>query len=158
MERMVALHRVLDSRRHPASAGELMAELECSRSTLFRTIGMLRDHLGAPIENVPGRGYVYDRDAGAFELPGLWFRRDELEALLVMDELLSRVQPGLLEEAHRSAPQPLPGHSRPRQPPGRALSGEPVPHSARARPGRCRERFRGGCNGRRGTPPACIHL
>lgn len=95
---MVALHRVLDSRRHPASAGDLMAELECSRSTLFRTIGMLRDHLGAPIANAPGRGWFYDREAGGFELPGLWFRRDELEALLVMDELLSRVQPGLLED------------------------------------------------------------
>jgi predicted DNA-binding transcriptional regulator YafY len=98
MERMVALHRALDSRRHPASASDLMAELECSRSTLFRTIGMLRDHLGAPVVNAPGRGYYYDRDAGRFELPGLWFRRDELEALLVMDELLSRVQPGLLED------------------------------------------------------------
>ncbi len=95
---MVALHRVLDSRRHPASAGDLMAELECSRSTLFRTIRMLRDHLGAPLANAPGRGWFYDREAGGFELPGLWFRRDELEALLVMDELLSRVQPGLLED------------------------------------------------------------
>ena len=97
MERMVALHRVLEARRHPASVDELMAELECSRSTLFRTIGMLRDHLGAPIVNAPGQGWSYDRDAGVFELPGVWFRRDELEALLVMDELLSRVQPGLLE-------------------------------------------------------------
>ncbi len=95
---MVALHRVLDSRRHPASAGDLMAELDCSRSTLFRTIGMLRDRLGAPIVNAPGRGWFYDRDAGTFELPGLWFRRDELEALLVMDELLARVQPGLFED------------------------------------------------------------
>ena len=95
---MVVLHRVLESRRHPASVDELMAELECSRSTLFRTIGMLRDHLGAPIVNAPGQGWSYDRGADRFELPGLWFRRDELEALLVMDELLSRVQPGLLED------------------------------------------------------------
>lgn len=98
MERMVALHRALDRRRHPAAANELMAELECSRSTLFRTIGMVRDHLGAPIVNAPRRGYFYDRDAGRFELPGLWFRKDELEALLAMDELLSRVEPGLLED------------------------------------------------------------
>ncbi|MCE2558091.1 MAG: transcriptional regulator [Acidobacteria bacterium] len=98
MERIAALHRALDGRRHPVSPGDLMAELECSRSTLFRTIGMLRDHLGAPVENVPGRGYFYDREAGSSELPGLWFRRDELEALLAMDELLSRVQPGLLED------------------------------------------------------------
>lgn len=95
---MVLLHRALDRRRHPASAGELMAELECSRSTLFRTIGMLRDHLGAPIENVPGRGYCYDRDAGRFELPGLWFRMDELEALLALNELVRNVQPGLLHD------------------------------------------------------------
>ncbi len=75
-----------------------MEALGCSRATLFRAIGHLRDHLGAPIENVPGRGYLYDRDGGHYELPGFWLRRDELEALLVMDELLSRVQPGLLEE------------------------------------------------------------
>ena len=98
MERMVALHRELDSRRHPAPARELMAELECSRSTLFRTLRQLRDHLGAPIENRPGLGWFYDRDAGRFELPGLWFGREELEALLVMDELLGRVQPGLLQD------------------------------------------------------------
>ena len=46
--------------------------------------------------NVPGRGYFYDRSAGKFELPGLWFRADELEALLVMDHLLRTVQPGVL--------------------------------------------------------------
>ena len=73
-----------------------MAELDCSRSTLHRTIRHLRDSLGAPILNVPGRGYFYDRSAGKFELPGLWFRADELEALLVMDHLLRTVQPGVL--------------------------------------------------------------
>ncbi len=98
IERIVALHRVFDSRRHPVPARDLMAELERSRSTLFRAIAMLRDHLGAPIVNRPGRGYRYDRDRGWFQLPGLWFRRDELEALPVMDELLSRVQLGLLED------------------------------------------------------------
>ncbi len=75
-----------------------MDELECSRSTLFRTIAALRDRFGAPIENVPGRGYRYDPDAGRFELPGLWFRKDELEALLVMKELVRNVQPGLLHD------------------------------------------------------------
>lgn len=58
----------------------------------------MRSRRVATFVNAPGRGWFYDREAGAFELPGPWFRRDELEALLVMDELLSRVQPGLLEE------------------------------------------------------------
>ena len=75
-----------------------MSELECSRSTFYRVLGVLRDQLGAPIVNVPGRGYSYDRKAGNFELPGIWFRPEELESLLVIDHLLESVQPGLLQE------------------------------------------------------------
>lgn len=73
-----------------------MELLECSRSTLHRTISYMRDHLGAPILNEPGKGYFYDKATGKFELPGLWFRRGELEALLVMEHLLEGVQPGIL--------------------------------------------------------------
>lgn len=97
-ERLYALHKTLDARRNPVSTENLMAELGCSRSTLHRTIGRLRDTFGAPIVNAPGRGYFYDRSAGRFDLPGLWFRPDELETLLVMDDLLSTVQPGILRD------------------------------------------------------------
>lgn len=101
VERTYALHRMLAARRHPVSTGTLMEELECSRSTLHRTVVHLRDAFGAPVINSPGRGYLYDRSAGKFELPGLWFRADELEALLVMDHLLESVQPGVLHEHMR---------------------------------------------------------
>lgn len=92
------LHRILRSRRHPAPTQLLMDELECSRSTLHRRIEYLRDRLGAPIRNKPGRGYFYDPNAEKFELPGLWFKADELEALLVMDHLLKGIQPSLLHD------------------------------------------------------------
>ena len=95
-ERTYALHRTLAACRYPISTQKLIDELGCSRSTLHRTVERLRDGFGAPIINSPGRGYFYDRSAGSFELPGLWFRADELEALLVMDDLLSAVQPGML--------------------------------------------------------------
>ncbi|MCY3841093.1 MAG: YafY family protein [Gammaproteobacteria bacterium] len=95
-ERLHALHRTLAARRRPVSTQQLMDELDCSRSTLHRTVVRLRDTFGAPIINATGRGYFYDRSAGSFELPGLWFRADELEALLVMDDLLETVQPGVL--------------------------------------------------------------
>ena len=95
-ERVYALHQTLSARRHPVSTQQLMDELGCSRSTLHRTVARLRDSLGAPVINSAGRGYFYDRSAGSFELPGLWFRADELEALLVMDDLLETVQPGVL--------------------------------------------------------------
>ena len=96
LERMYALHQTLRAHRYPTSTRDLMDLLECSRSTLHRTIRHLRDHLGAPIVNIAGQGYFYDKAAGTFELPGLWFRRGELEALLVMDHLLEGVQPGML--------------------------------------------------------------
>ncbi len=96
MERAFALHRIFNGRRYPVPTAALMTELECSRSTLHRAICHLRDSLGAPVSNEPGRGYFYDRKAGKFELPGLWFRADELEALLVMDQLIENVQPGVL--------------------------------------------------------------
>ena len=57
---------------------------------------LMRDQYGAPVINTPGRGYSYDRTVGAFELPGLWFGRGELESLLVMDHLLEAIQPGIL--------------------------------------------------------------
>ena len=56
----------------------------------------MRGFFGAPILNTPGRRYFYDKGARTFELPGLWLRRDELEAPLVMDHLLKSVQPGML--------------------------------------------------------------
>lgn len=96
LERTFALHQTLAGRRHPVSTQRLIDELECSRSTLHRTIDRLRDGFGAPIINDHGRGYYYDPTARSFELPGLWFRPDELEALLVMADLLQTVQPGML--------------------------------------------------------------
>lgn len=83
-ERLRALHLTRSPHDgNPVSTQQLMEELDCSRSTLHRTVVRLRDSYGAPVLNSPGRGYFYDRSADSFELPGLWFRADELEALLV---------------------------------------------------------------------------
>lgn len=99
-ERLYHLHDILRQRRTPISRQDLMAELGCSQATLYRLIGELRDHLGAPLEQDPdGRGYYYDRGlAGSFELPGLWISPDELQALLTARHILGNVQPGLLED------------------------------------------------------------
>ena len=98
IDRVYSLHQIFRARRRPVSTAELMEKLGCSRSTLHRTIEYLRDRLCAPIDNVSGSGYFYDQSAETYELPGIWFRPDELEALLVMDHLLHKVQPGLLNE------------------------------------------------------------
>ncbi len=78
-----------------------MARLECSKSTLYRTINALKDTLHAPVEfDADAGGFKYDvaRGSSAFELPGLWFTPTELQALAVMQRLLKDVGGGLLTE------------------------------------------------------------
>ncbi len=99
-ERILTLHRVLKSARYPVTLARLKQELGCSRATLYRDIAELRDALGAPIEsaNIDGPAAIryVTGEAERFELPGLWLNSEELAALLALNELLGRSDPGVL--------------------------------------------------------------
>ena len=100
-ERILTLHRILKSARYPVSFARLKDDLACSRATLYRDIAFLRDALGAPIEYGEEEStfrYVAD-EADRFELPGLWLTSEELAALLALNELLGRSDPGVLAGA-----------------------------------------------------------
>ncbi len=99
-DRIFDLHRLLSASRHPVSRQRIEEELECSRATAKRIIEAMRLYLNAPIKYCRERnGYYYDPDGEAmYELPGVWFNSSELHALLSMQELLTNVQPGLLEQ------------------------------------------------------------
>jgi predicted DNA-binding transcriptional regulator YafY len=100
-DRIYDLHRILSGRRTAVPLADLMQRLECSRSTALRLIGMMRDHLGAPIEHDAEQGgyrYKPATDGRAYELPGLWFSAQELQALVVFDRLLDSLEPGLLSD------------------------------------------------------------
>ena len=100
-ERFYKIQNLLRS-RHFVSMQDFMSELGVSRATFKRDLEYLRDRMCAPI--------VYDRDQKAYgfdpavadstlwQLPGLWFSADELQALLTMDRLLGDLQPGVLSE------------------------------------------------------------
>ena len=97
-ERTLLLHRMLKSARYPVTLKRVQDELQCSRATMYRDIAFLRDALGAPIESDSENGtihYVKD-EADRFELPGLWLSSEELSALLALNELLDRSDPGVL--------------------------------------------------------------
>ena len=97
--RIYALHNLLNQHRHPISRAELEDRLECSKATVERTIEDLRDYLGAPVlYDRKHNGYRYDgKHNHPYHLPGLWFNASELHALLITQQLLANVQPGLLE-------------------------------------------------------------
>ncbi|MGH8727246.1 MAG: helix-turn-helix transcriptional regulator [Burkholderiales bacterium] len=97
-DRIYQLHHILRERRAPISRTDLMQRLECSEPTVFRLIREMRDYLGAPIEHdEESGGYCYRTDE-AFELPGLWFSSQELQAILVFDQLFASLEPGFLTE------------------------------------------------------------
>ena len=98
-DRIFRLHQLLSGRRLALSGAEIDRQLECSRATRNRCIEDMRDHLGAPIvfDRQQG-GYRYGSDDYVWELPGLWFRSAELQALLVMQQLMRDLQPGLLSQ------------------------------------------------------------
>ena len=98
-ERFYRIEQLLHDRR-VASFEDIQAELEVSRATLKRDFQYLRDRLNAPIvyDRAAG-GYRFDAPTGdtrSFALPGLWFNASEIHALLMMQNLLEEVQPGLL--------------------------------------------------------------
>jgi proteasome accessory factor C len=100
-DRIYQLHHILAGRRTPIPLEDLMGHLECSKATVFRLISALQDHLGAPIEldkELGGYKYAQTPNGRAYELPGLWFSAKELQALVVLQKLLSGLGPGLLEE------------------------------------------------------------
>ncbi len=101
-ERILTLHRLLKGARYPVPLARLMDELSCSRATLYRDVAFLRDALGAPVESAGGdqAAFTYAADeAERFELPGLWLTSEELAAILALNQLIGRSDPGVLTGA-----------------------------------------------------------
>jgi predicted DNA-binding transcriptional regulator YafY len=98
--------------RRSVTRDQFLTDLEVSPATFKRDLQYMRDRLQVPI--------VWDRDAGGYrlsedahggsnyQLPGLWFSAEEVHALLTMEQLLERLQPGLLGPQMR----PLKGRIR----------------------------------------------
>lgn len=100
-DRIYTLHRILRSRRTAVARPELMRRLECTESSIYRLIRLMKERLRAPIEwNYEQEGYYYCEASGGgtYELPGLWFSAAELQALMVFDAMLENLEPGLLGE------------------------------------------------------------
>ena len=82
------------------SFAALLESLQVSRATVKRDLEYLRNRLNAPIEwHRESGGYRLappEDGAAQYELPGLWFNASEVHALLTMQHLLARIEPGIL--------------------------------------------------------------
>ncbi len=98
-ERFYKINELLRTRR-VVPRDMFLEKLEVSLATFKRDLEYLRDRMGAPIEwDRELGGYRFDDvvDDHHFELPGLWFNDTEIHALLVMENLLEDIEPGLLK-------------------------------------------------------------
>ena len=95
MERMYEIDRLLKSRR--ATPLELFMEnTSASRATVIRDLTYMKDRLRAPIVwDRELRGYRLD---GPFSLPAVYLSESEIHALLVLNQLVARIQPSFLDE------------------------------------------------------------
>lgn len=97
LRRIYQLHDLLRSRRLPVPLATIRETLDCSRATVNRVIKEMRLFLDAPILYDRERnGYHYAEDS--YELPGLWFSAEEIQALLAVQQMLANAGPGLLEQ------------------------------------------------------------
>jgi len=93
-EKIVLFHRLLSRSRYSIPKEKILSELECSEATFHRIRSFMQSNLGAPIvfDRRYG-GYRYDKTGDEpFELPGLWFTRNEIEALLCLDHAVESMQ------------------------------------------------------------------
>jgi len=98
-DKLYQLHRIFkQARGRRISKAELLEQLEYSGSTLKRQISALRNEYGAPLEyDSENHGWYYQGGI-SFELPGLWFNEQELYSLLVLEQLLEKIDAGLVSE------------------------------------------------------------
>lgn len=100
-DRIYHLHHIFAGRRTPLTLADLMERLHCSKATVHRLLDSLRDNLGAPVvfdRDFGGYRYEASADNARYELPGLWFNAEELQALVVFQRMLEALEPGLLGE------------------------------------------------------------
>jgi predicted DNA-binding transcriptional regulator YafY len=98
-ERFYKIDQLLKDRK-VVSFATLQEALDVSRATLRRDIDYMRDRFNAPIEydrETNGYRFGKPRSGPRYELPGLWFNAAEIHALLTTLQLLTNLQPGLLD-------------------------------------------------------------
>jgi len=99
LERFYKIDQLLKERK-VVSFALFKEKLGMSRASVKRDLEYMRERFNAPIEydrSLNGYRFGSPRTGPRYELPGLWFNAAEIHALLTTLQLLSGLQPGLLD-------------------------------------------------------------
>ena len=100
-EKAITLQRELLKNRHGCSLQYIIEKFEhCNRSTVYRTKELAEMLFGVDIiKDKKTKNFRLDlHDGDLTELPGLWFKKSELEALICLQQAMSGLQNGYMEE------------------------------------------------------------
>ncbi|HON11602.1 MAG TPA: WYL domain-containing protein [Chitinispirillaceae bacterium] len=102
LEKIYSLHRMLSHSRYSVPLKRILDELSCSKATFYRLKAFLMC-MGAPIEfSRKYKGYYYDLKEGeSFELPGIWFTSEELQAFATLDKAVNDLSEGYFADFFR---------------------------------------------------------
>ncbi len=103
------LYKLLKQARYPLSKRNIQDKLECSAATVERYITELRDTYSQTVE--------YDREANGYrliidqhsdiELPSHLFTTQEINALLLIEQIIDELEPGFLKDDTKAVKQHL---------------------------------------------------
>jgi predicted DNA-binding transcriptional regulator YafY len=99
LERYYKIDQLLKDRQ-VVSFAVFKEKLGMSRASVKRDLEYMRSRFNAPIEydrSLNGYRFGKPRTGPRYELPGLWFNAAEVQALLTTLQLLTNLQPGLLD-------------------------------------------------------------
>ncbi len=102
------LFKILKESHHPVSKLLLQEKLECSTATVERYLTELRDTYGQKVEYIREyKGYQLQIESNDIELPSHLFSSQEINAILLVDQLIDDLEPGFLKQDLQSVKQHL---------------------------------------------------
>ena len=100
------LSQILKARRTPIAIRVLADELDCTIRTVQRYLDDLRDIYHAPLDHLPGKGWILDQKTSPnWEIPGLWLSEQDIQSMLLLLSILKRFGNGLMRRELKSVEQ-----------------------------------------------------
>ncbi len=98
-ESINSLYNLLKQARYPVSKQQIQDKLECSAASVERYLTELRDTYNLNIDyNRELNGYELQQTDDDIELPSHLFTTQEINALLLIDQIINNLEPGFLEK------------------------------------------------------------
>lgn len=108
-ESITLLYNLLKNSRYPLTKKQIQEKLECSAASVERYLTELRDTHSLKIEyQREQNGYILAHDPdNDIELPSHLFTTQEINALLLIEQIINDLEPGFLEDDTQAVKQHL---------------------------------------------------